>query len=90
MVVNLSFQDRSRYFSFKWLLIYSHKGRVYPVPDPLLLGKSGRSGNRTRGLWVSSQKIINLLITKLPLTLTRTSILGSDIVTAVLLMLVIM
>jgi hypothetical protein len=47
-VVNLSFIDRSRYFSFKQLLIYSHKGWVYPVPDPLLLRKCGSAVNRTR------------------------------------------
>jgi hypothetical protein len=35
-VVNLSFLDRSRYFSFKSLLIYPHKGWMDPVPDPLL------------------------------------------------------
>jgi hypothetical protein len=46
-VVNLSFLDRSRYFSFKNLLIYLHKGWVDPVPDPLLLRKCGRAGNRT-------------------------------------------
>jgi hypothetical protein len=56
-VVNLSFLDRSCYFSFRQLLIYSHKGRVDPVPDPLLLRKSGSAGNRTRELWVRSQKL---------------------------------
>jgi hypothetical protein len=54
--VNLSFLDRRRYFSFKCLHIYSHKGWVDPVSDPLLLRKSGRVGNRTRNLWFSSQK----------------------------------
>jgi hypothetical protein len=56
-VFNLSFLDRSRYFSFKQPLIYSHKGWVEPVPDPLLLRKSGSAGNRIRDLWVSSQKL---------------------------------
>jgi hypothetical protein len=56
MVVNLSFLDRNRYFSFKYLLIYSDKGRVDPVPDPPLLRKSGSAGNRIRDLWVCSQK----------------------------------
>jgi hypothetical protein len=55
--VNLSFLDRSRYLSFKQLLIYSHKGWVHPVPDPLLLRKSGSVGNRTRDLCVSSQEL---------------------------------
>jgi hypothetical protein len=56
-VVNLSFLDRSRYFSFKELLIYTRKGWVDPVPDPLLLRKSGSAGNRTWDLWVSSQEL---------------------------------
>jgi hypothetical protein len=55
--VKLSFLDRSRYFSFKELLIYPHKGWVDPVPDPLPLRKSCRAGSRTRDLWVSSQKV---------------------------------
>jgi hypothetical protein len=56
-VVNLCFLDRSRYFSFNYLLIYPHKGWVDPVPDPLLLRKCGSAGNRTRDLWVSSQEL---------------------------------
>jgi hypothetical protein len=56
-VVNLSFLDRSRCFSFKQLLSYSHKGWVDPVLDPLLLRKPGSAGNRTRDLWVSSQEL---------------------------------
>jgi hypothetical protein len=56
-VVNLSFPDRSRYFSFKQLLIYSHKGWADHVPELLLLRKSGSAGNRMRDLWVSSQEL---------------------------------
>jgi hypothetical protein len=56
-VVNLSFLDRSRYFSFKYLPIYPHKGWVDPVSDPLLFRKSGSVGNRTRDLWVCSQEV---------------------------------
>jgi hypothetical protein len=56
-VVNLSFLDRSRYFSFKYLLIYPHNGWVDPVPDPPLLRKSGSAGNRTRELRVCSQEV---------------------------------
>jgi hypothetical protein len=48
--VNLSFLDRSSYFSFKYLLIYPHKGWVDPVPDPLLRRKSCSAGNRIRDL----------------------------------------
>jgi hypothetical protein len=43
--------------SSKYLLIFSHKGWVDPVPDPLLLRKSGRARNRTRDLWVCSQEL---------------------------------
>jgi hypothetical protein len=56
-VVNLSYLDQSRYISFQYLLIYSHKGWVDHIPDPLLLRKSGSAGNRTRDLWVSSQEL---------------------------------
>jgi hypothetical protein len=56
-VVNLNFLDWSRYFSFKYLLIYPHKGWVDPIPDPLLIRKSGSAGNRTQDLWVSSQEL---------------------------------
>jgi hypothetical protein len=30
---------------------------VDPVPEPLLLGKSGRAGNRTRDIWICSQEL---------------------------------
>jgi hypothetical protein len=30
---------------------------VGPVPDPLLLRKSGSAGNRTRDLWICSQEL---------------------------------
>jgi hypothetical protein len=30
---------------------------VDPIPDPLLLRKSGSTGNRTRDLWICSQKL---------------------------------
>jgi hypothetical protein len=49
-VVNLSFLDRSRYFFFQIVPHLSSRGRVDPVPDPLLLRKSGGAGNRTRDL----------------------------------------
>jgi hypothetical protein len=56
-VVNLNFLDQSRYFSFKYLLIYPHKGWVDPVPDSLLLRNSGSVGNQTRDLWVNGQEL---------------------------------
>jgi hypothetical protein len=41
-VVNLSFLERSRYFSFKYLLIYPHKGWVDPFPEPTVTQKIGQ------------------------------------------------
>jgi hypothetical protein len=35
----------------------SSRGWVDPVPDPLLLRKSGSAGNRTKDLWICSQKL---------------------------------
>jgi hypothetical protein len=44
----LGFLDRSRYFSFQVAPQLYSRGWVDPVPDPLLLRKSGSSENRTR------------------------------------------
>jgi hypothetical protein len=49
----------------KKLLLYFFKvapqlcsrGWVDPVPDPLLLRKSGSAGNRTRNFWICSQEL---------------------------------
>jgi hypothetical protein len=46
--VNLGFVDRSRYFFVQVAPQLSSRGRVDPVPDPLLLRKCGSAGNRTR------------------------------------------
>jgi hypothetical protein len=51
------FQTRSRYFSIQVNPQLSSRGWVDPVPDPLLLRKSGRAGNRTRDLWICSQEL---------------------------------
>jgi hypothetical protein len=56
-VVNLSFLDRSRYFSFKVAPHLASRGRVDPVSDPLLRRKFGSHGNRTQDFWVSSQEL---------------------------------
>jgi hypothetical protein len=54
--VNLGFLDRSRYFSIQvGPQLYSW-GWVDPVPDPLLLRKSGSAGNRNQDLWICSQE----------------------------------
>jgi hypothetical protein len=45
---NLGFLDRSRYFSFQVARQMYSRGWVDPVPDPLLLRKSGRALHRTR------------------------------------------
>jgi hypothetical protein len=42
------FLDRSRYFFFQIAPQLYSRGRVDPVPDPLLIRKSGSAGNRTR------------------------------------------
>jgi hypothetical protein len=50
-------QARSRYFSVQVAPQLSSRGWVDPVPDPLLLRKSGSAGNRTRDLWICSQEL---------------------------------
>jgi hypothetical protein len=53
----LGFLDRSRYYFFQVAPQLYSRGWVDPVPDPLLLRKSGSSGNRPRDLWICSQKL---------------------------------
>ena len=55
--VNLCFLDRSRYFFIQVAPQLTSRGWVDPVPDPLLLKKSGSAGNRTRDLCICSQKL---------------------------------
>jgi hypothetical protein len=45
---NLGFLDQSRYFFFQAAPQLYSRGRVDPVPDPLLLRKSRSAANRTR------------------------------------------
>jgi hypothetical protein len=45
---NLDFIDRSRYFSLQISPQFYSQGCVDPVPDPLLLRKSGSAENRTQ------------------------------------------
>jgi hypothetical protein len=55
--VNLCFLDRSCYFSIQVApQLYSRRW-MDPVPDPLLLRKSGSAGNRTRDLWICGQEL---------------------------------
>jgi hypothetical protein len=51
------FLDRSRYLFIQVAPQLSSRGWVDPVPDPLLLKKSGRVGNRTRDFWICSHKL---------------------------------
>jgi hypothetical protein len=44
----LAFLDQSRYFFFQLAPQLYSRGWVDPVPDPLLLRKTGSAGNRTR------------------------------------------
>jgi hypothetical protein len=53
----LGFLDRSRYYFFQVAPQLYSRGWVGPVPDPVLLRKSGSAGNRTRDLWICSQKL---------------------------------
>jgi hypothetical protein len=54
---SLGFLDRSRYFFFHVAPQLYSRGWVDPVPDPLLLRKSGSAGNRTQDLWICSQRL---------------------------------
>jgi hypothetical protein len=54
---NLGFLDRSRYFFFQVAPQLYSRGWVDPVPDPLLLRKSGSVGNQTQDLWICSQEL---------------------------------
>jgi hypothetical protein len=47
---NIGFPDRSRYFFFQVAPQLYSRGSVDPVPDPLLLRKSGSPENRTCSL----------------------------------------
>jgi hypothetical protein len=64
MTVNLGFLDRSHYFSIQVAPQLSSRGWVDPVPDPLLLRKTGSAGNRPRDLWICSQELWPLDHTK--------------------------
>jgi hypothetical protein len=55
--VNLHFLDRCRYFFIQVALKLSSRGWVDPAPKPTTFKKSGRFGNRTRDLWICSQKL---------------------------------
>jgi hypothetical protein len=53
----LSFLDRCRYYFFQIASHLYSRGWADPVPDPLLLRKSGSAGNLTRDLWICSQEL---------------------------------
>jgi hypothetical protein len=44
----VGFQDRSHYFFFQVAPQLYSRGSADPVPDPVVLRKSGSAGNRTR------------------------------------------
>jgi hypothetical protein len=52
--------DRSRYYFFQVAPQLYSRGWVSHVPNPLLLRKSGSTGNRTRDLWICSQELWRL------------------------------
>jgi hypothetical protein len=55
--VNLSFLDHGHYFFFHVARQLSSRGLMDPVPDRLLLSKSGRAGYRTWDLCICSQEL---------------------------------
>jgi hypothetical protein len=56
-VINFSVLHWSRYYFFQVAPHLCEQGWVDPVPDPLLLRKSGNAGNWTRDLSVCSQEL---------------------------------
>jgi hypothetical protein len=56
----LDFLDQSRYFFFQVAPHLYSWGWLDPVPDPLLLRKSGSAGNRSRDLWICSEGLWSL------------------------------
>jgi hypothetical protein len=55
-----SFLDRIRYYFFQVAPQLYSRGWVDPVPDPMLLRKSGSAANRTLQLWICSQELCSL------------------------------
>jgi hypothetical protein len=53
----LGFLDGSHYFLFKVAPQLYSRGWVDPVPDPLLLKKSGSARESNRDLWICSQEL---------------------------------
>jgi hypothetical protein len=53
----LDFLDWSHYFFFQVAPQLYSRGWVDPVPDPLLLRKSGIARNQTQDLWICSQEL---------------------------------
>jgi hypothetical protein len=53
----INFIDRSRYFFIQVAPQLSSRGRVDPVPDPPLLGKSGSARTRSLDLRICSQEL---------------------------------
>jgi hypothetical protein len=49
------FLGRRNYYFFQAAPQVYLRGRVDPIPDPLLLRKSGSAGNRTWDLWICGQ-----------------------------------
>jgi hypothetical protein len=53
----LDFLDRSRYYFCQVAPQLYSRGWVDPVPNPLLLRKSGSAGKRTWDLWICRQEL---------------------------------
>jgi hypothetical protein len=54
------FLDGNRYIFFQAAPRLYSRGWMDPVPEPLLLRKSGSAGNRTQDLWICNQELCSL------------------------------
>jgi hypothetical protein len=52
--------DQSRYYFIPVAPQLTSRAWVDPVPVPLLLSKTGNSGNRTRNLWICNKELWSL------------------------------
>jgi hypothetical protein len=58
----LGFLAQSRNYFFQVTPQLYSRGWVYPVPDPLLLRKSGSAGNRNRTSWYVARNYANFVL----------------------------
>jgi hypothetical protein len=61
----LGFLEWSRYYFLQVAPQLYSRGWIDPVPDPLLLRKSGSAANRTQDLWICSQELLQRRLIRL-------------------------